>query len=93
MPAFDVTNPDHMRELQGDRLLVYRHAGAKLEVVYVLTLIRVMEETGQSLRMVNREGRVPVPDWPFTQKWCDHLRPAPPNNDENARWAITLKTA
>lgn len=84
----DLTQPRNMLAIQGDRVLVYSHGAAQFD--YVLTLIRVIGVGGQEMRMVNRDDKSRKPDWSFTQKWYDSLRPAR-ENKENAKWEVTLK--
>ncbi len=86
----DITVPKNMLAIQGDRVLVYNHVDDDLQLAYVLTLIRVIDVDRQEMRMVNRDNKTGKPDWLFTQKWYDSLRPARPNK-ENAQWEVTLK--
>ena len=88
----NITVPQNMLDVQGDRVIVYKHDDDDtLVVAHVLTLVRVMDIGHQEMRMVNRESKkTRQPDWAFTQKWYEHLRPA----DENklgAKWEVTLK--
>ena len=87
----DITVPRNMLAIQGDRVLVYSHgSGGGLLLDYVLTLIRVIDVGRQEMRLVNRDDKSRKPDWSFTQKWYDSLRPAR-ENKENAKWEVTLK--
>ena len=79
-----------MLAIQGDRVLVYTHEGDSLVLDFVLTLVRCLDLGKQEMRMVNREAKDRQPDWPFTQKWYDSLRPAR-ENKLNAQWEVTLK--
>lgn len=89
-PRPDITRPENMLAIQGDRVLVYRHgANGDLDLTHVLTLVRVMGER-QEMRLCNRETRTGKPDWAFTQVWYDRLRPAEENN-AGAKWAVTIK--
>lgn len=86
----DITDPANMLAIQGERVIVYVHTGGKLVVDCVLTLVRCIDIGSQQMRLINRDGKERKPDWLFTQKWYDSLRPARPNK-ENARWEVTLK--
>lgn len=86
----DITKPANMLAIQGDRVLVYGHEANELVLVCVLTLIRVIDIGRQEMRMVNRDDKTRKPDWAFTQKWYDSLRPAR-KNDAGAVWEVTLK--
>lgn len=86
----DITQPKNMLAIQGERVLVYSHEGDQLYLDFVLTLVRCIDIGRQEMRMVNREAKDHKPDWAFTQKWYDSLRPARPNK-ENAQWEVTLK--
>jgi hypothetical protein len=88
----DISKPANMLAIQGDRVLVYNHVDASLQLVYVLTVIRVIDVDRQEMRLINREGKTHKPDWLFTQKWYDSLRPARANK-EGAKWEVTLKPA
>ncbi len=90
----NVTDTDTMRSLQGDRVLIYRHAAnnGALLLAHVMTLVRRIDVGGQELRLVNKDERTGQPDWAFTQNWLDKLRPAPANK-HNAKWQVTLKFA
>lgn len=86
-------DPDAMRKLQGDRVLVYRHAdNGHLLLAHVLTLVRVIGVDRQEMRLVNRDSKERQPDWSFTPVWFDKLRPAP-ENKQSAKWQVTLKAA
>lgn len=88
----DLTKPENMLALQGDKVLVYKHGEKdKLVLAHVMTLIRVIDFGQQTMRLVNREGKVRLPDWAFTQAWYDRLREAP-KNEHGARWEITVKS-
>ena len=84
----DITVPRNMLAIQGDRVIVYSHGAEQFD--YVLTLVRVMDVDTQEMRLVNRDDKSRKPDWLFTQKWYDSLRPAR-ENKENATWEVTLK--
>lgn len=86
----DITIPLNMLAIQGDRVLVYNHGGSQPQ--HVLTLIRVIDVAKQELRLINRDDKSRKPDWTFTQKWYDSLRPAR-ENTEGAKWEVTLKAA
>jgi len=86
----DLTQPKNMLALQGDRVVVYKHEGKALVMEHVLTLVRVIDFDRQEMRMVNRESKTRLPDWPFTQQGYEHLRPAA-ENKFNAQWELTLK--
>lgn len=87
----DITVPENMLDVQGDRVIVYKHSTTgSLDVAHVLTLVRVIDETRQEIRMVNREAKDRKPDWAFTQVWYDRLRPAE-ENKFGAKWQVTLK--
>jgi len=86
----DLTQPKNMLAIQGDRVLVYTHEGDSLVLDFVLTLVRCLDLGKQEMRMVNREAKDRQPDWLFTQKWYDSLRPAR-ENKLNAQWEVTLK--
>lgn len=92
MEVMDVSQPDTMRKLQGDRVLVYRHSeSGHLLLAHVMTLVRVVGVDGQEMRLVNRDSKDRRPSWAFTQVWLDKLRPAPVGNKQNAKWEVTLK--
>jgi len=87
----DITDPQNMLAIQGDRIAVYTHtANGDLALHHILTLVRVIDGDCQSLRMVNRESRSRQPDLAFSQKWYGCLRPAG-ENKLNVQWAVTLK--
>lgn len=86
----DITVPRNMLEVQGDRVAIFKHAGDGVELAHVLTLVRCIDVDRQEMRMINREGKVRKPDWPFTQQWYNSLRPAR-KNAENAKWEVILK--
>lgn len=90
-PKPDITQVDTMREVQGDKVVVYTQENGTLEARHLLTLIRVVDQEKQELHLVNREKRSAKPDWPLTQAFFDHLRPAAENKFE-ATWEITVKT-
>ena len=87
----DITIPLNMLAIQGDRVLVYSHGSGGLLLDCVLTLIRVVGSGQQEMRLVNRDAKSRKPDWTFTQKWYDSLRPAR-ENKEGAKWEVTLKS-
>jgi len=86
----DITKPENMLEVQGDRVIVYKHEGDALVMQYVLTLVRVVGIGHPEMRMVNKESKTWHPDWAFTQAWYDRLRPAG-KNKLNAKWEVTVK--
>lgn len=87
----DITDPANMLAVQGDRVLVYKHSdNGHLLLAHVLTLVRVIDVGGQEMRLVNRDDKMRLPDWAFTQKWYDVLRSAP-ENKQGAKWEVTLK--
>lgn len=90
----NVADPETMLSLQGDRVLVYKHAenNGTLLLAYVLTLVRVVDVGRQEMRLVNRDSKDRQPDWLCTQVWLDKLRPAPAGNKQNAKWEVTLKS-
>ena len=75
--------------VQGDRVIVYKHVESGLELAHVLTIVRVMSDR-QEMRLVNRDSKSRQPDWAFSQKWYDRLRPAA-ENTLRAKWEVTLK--
>ena len=90
-PRPDITQPENMREVQGDRVLVFKQAeGGEPVHAYTLTLVRLMGGGRQEMRLVNRESRTHEPDWAFTQKWYDRLKPAR-ENKVRAKWEVTVK--
>lgn len=87
----DITQPENMLAVQGDKVIVYKHGENGHRVLaHVLTLVRVMDMGSQHMRLVNREGKVRSPDWAFTQVWYDRLKEAP-KNEFGAKWEVTLK--
>ena len=89
----NITDPNEMLAVQGDRIIVYKRGdNGSLVMEHVLTLVRRMDDTSSVLRMVNRESKSRQPDWAFTQAWYNNLRPAG-ENKLNAKWEVTLKTA
>jgi hypothetical protein len=87
----DITQPQNMLDIQGDRVIVYKHGPTGERVMaWVLTLVRVIDMGCQSMRMVNRENKTRQPDWLFTQKWYDRLLPAG-ENKLGAKWQVTVK--
>jgi len=84
----DITDPQNMLDVQGDRVIVYNEGNAVAE--HVLTLVRVMGIGHQEMRMVNKESKTRQPDWAFTQKWYDRLRPAG-ENKLNAKWEVIVR--
>lgn len=85
----DITQPENMLAIQGDLVLVYKQMGGVVHA-YTLTLVRVIDIGHQEMRMVNRASKDRKPDWPFTQKWYDRLKPAR-ENKEGAKWEVTVK--
>ena len=79
-----------MLAIQGDRVLVYNHVDDDLRLVYVLTLIRVIDVDRQEMRLVNRDAKTGKPDWAFTQKYYDSLKPAKAN-EHGAKWEVTVR--
>jgi hypothetical protein len=89
----NITSPADMLALQGDRVLIFqRDDQNELCHVDTLTIVRVIDFDRKSLRLVKRDGKVRLPDWEFTQKLADKLRPAR-ENKEGAKWEVTLKAA
>ena len=87
----DITKPENMLDIQGDRVLVYNRVnGDDAELANIMTIVRVIGIGTQEMRLVNKEGKTRKPDWLFTQKWYDSLKPAR-ENKENAKWEVTLK--
>ena len=86
----DITKPENMLDIQGDKVLVYTHAENAIELAHIMTLVRVIGIGTQEMRLVNKEGKTRKPDWLFTQKWYDSLKPAR-ENKEGAKWEVTLK--
>lgn len=87
----DITKPENMLALQGEKVIVYKHGENGHRVLaHVLTLVRVIDFARQEMRLVNREGKVRSPDWAFTQTWYDRLKETPPN-EFGAKWEVTLK--
>lgn len=81
-----------MREFQGDRVIVYKHAPTgERELSWVMTMVRVVEPDKQALHLTNRESKRCKPDWPLTQALFDALRPAGQNKHQ-AKWEITVKS-
>jgi len=87
----DISQPENMLAIQGDLVLVYKHGeNGELVHAHTLTLVRVIDVGHQEMRMVNRASKDRKPDWPFTQKWYDRLKPAR-ENKEGAKWEVTIK--
>jgi hypothetical protein len=84
----DITKPNTMRELQGDRVLLIKHSTG--ELVRVMTLVRVVDTDRQSLHLSDRENKNHKPDWPLTQALADHFKPARPNA-KGATWELRIK--
>jgi hypothetical protein len=83
----NVTDSSIFWQYQGDQVLVRRG-----EAECVLTLVRVVDTTGQQLRLVNRSNGVRKPDWAISQKLWEAIHPAPAELEaEGIKWALTVK--
>jgi aminoglycoside phosphotransferase (APT) family kinase protein len=67
------------------------HGPTGLVLAYILTLIHRIDNNQHEMRMVNRESKERKPDWAFTQKWFDRLRPES-DSRLKTQWAVTIKT-
>jgi len=78
----DVTDSNVMLDLQGDRVVAILG-----KQTLMLTIVRIVVETGSQLLLVSDRYKKYRREWPLLQPLADRLEP---NNQLDVRWRLNL---